>query len=279
MSYPVLREGDEGPHVERLQHLLIAEGHPLVADGDFGPKTDTVVRSYQLAENLTVDGVVGEVTWKVLEAASAARKGDDAETWGWGSKQPPEVVGEPQKPDFGPIVGNHGRQAIFGKFKFAPAPTAGNPEGIRFLDDWPDKNIVTIHVPQLAKIPGIEHEGRIVGAGPKSGNVSVHRLIVEQMKALWQSWEDAGLLDRVITWGGMWNPRFIRGSRSVLSNHAFATALDLNAPWNGLGRPGAKPGERGCLWELIPIAHDFGWYNGYFFKRRDVMHFEVAEVR
>jgi hypothetical protein len=273
-----LRLGDEGRHVERLQHLLIAEGAPLVADGEFGPKTQSQVRAYQRRmPGLGVDGVVGPSTWGALEAAQEARAVDDAEAWGWGPLERPAAPQEPAKPDFGPIVGNHGRQQVFGKFKFAPAPTPTNREGIRFLDDWPDKNIVTAHIPQLMRIPGIEHEGRIVGAGPKSGNVSVHRLVAEPAKALWQAWDDAGLCPHIITWGGWWNPRFIRRSQSVLSNHAFATAFDINVPFNGLGRPAASAGKRGSVMELVPIASELGWFWGGFFARVDAMHFEASE--
>ena len=271
---PVLRKGDDGPFVERLQHRLIAHQYPVVADGDFGIQTDAQVRKFQAAENLKVDGVVGGLTWAALE-----EKPEDNAEWGWGPKERPDTEGEPERPDFEPLVGNTRRHAVFGNFKYASAATPLNPEAITFLDDWPDKNILTVNIPQLALIPGIEHQGKIVGAGPKSGNVSCHRLIADQMKALWQAWEDADLLHHIITWAGMWSPRFIRGSRVTLSNHAFGTAFDINAPWNGLNRAPAAAGKRGCVWALVPLAHEHGFYWGGHFTRRDGMHFEATVIK
>lgn len=277
--FPLLRRGAEGPAVERLQHLLVVAGQHLVADGEFGPQTELKLKAFQRSRGLAVDGVAGPRSWRALEAARDAVSAVDPEQHGWAVKAAPEAAQEPPRPDFNPIVGNTGRRAVFGAFRYAPAPTPGNPEHIRFLDDWPDRNIVTIEVPQIAKIGGIDFEGSIVGAGPESGHVQVHRLVADQMKALWQAWEEAELLDRIITWAGMWSPRFIRGSRSVLSNHAFATAFDVNAPWNGLGREPARGGERGSVWELVPLAHEHGFFWGGHFQRQDGMHFEVAKIQ
>lgn len=270
--------------VERLQHLLIVEGARIVADGDFGSKTEKAVKEYQQKVRLEPTGIVDVGTWHALEVAERERQRDvkvraarsDPERWGSGLLV--ADADEPKRPDFGPIVGNAGRHAVFGKFKYRAAPVPGNLEAIKYLDDWPDKNIVTIEVPQLAAIPGIVSASRTVGAGPKGGLVQVHRLIASQMKGLWQAWEDAGLLDRLLVWSGMWAPRFIRRSQSVLSNHAFATAFDINSAWNGLGNEPAKLGERGCVKELVPLAHEFGFFWGGFFSRKDGMHFEAAKV-
>lgn len=65
---PVLAKGTKGADVERLQKLLIAAGYELTADADFGPKTDKVVRAFQKAKSLVVDGRVGPATWEALGA-------------------------------------------------------------------------------------------------------------------------------------------------------------------------------------------------------------------
>lgn len=271
---PVLRQGDDGPWVELLQHRLIANDLPLSADGDFGPMTHKQVVAFQKRESLAADGIVGAATWTALDDAAD----DKAEDLGWRSSEGvlASTTSEPGPAPFRPIAGNWGRQQVFGAFRFRPNPTPGNPEGIRILDGWASENIVTVEIPQLAKISGIVQQGKRVGAGPAHGRVQCHRLIADQLKALWQAWEDEDVLDYVITWAGLWNPRFIRGSRSVLSNHAFGTAFDINAPWNGLGRPGAKGDQRGTVWPLVEAAYDHGFYWGGKFKRRDAMHFEVA---
>ncbi len=65
---PVLVRGNKGPDVERLQERLIAAGLTLLADSDFGPKTETAVKAFQKKRKLVVDGKVGSQTWDALEA-------------------------------------------------------------------------------------------------------------------------------------------------------------------------------------------------------------------
>lgn len=171
------------------------------------------------------------------------------------------------------------RQRLFGKFEYRPAPVAGNAERIEVLGTWKQENIVPVSIPQLAALAD-----RKVQGAPKSGTVFWHRLAVKQLLGLWKAWEDAGLLDRIIIYAGDYNPRFIRGSNTVLSNHAFGTAFDINADYpsklNWLGVQAALVGQRGCVRELVPIANAFGFYWGGHFGsgRVDGMHFEVAKV-
>ena len=73
-------------------------------------------------------------------------------------------------------------------------------------------------------------------------------------------------------------PRYIRGSATTLSNHAWGTAFDVNYRWNQLGHVPALKGEIGSVRELVPRAHQLGFYWGGHFSRRDGMHFEVARV-
>lgn len=65
-EWPVVQEGDQGPAVQTVQHLLRHSGSDIEADGDFGPLTDTAVRDFQAANGLGVDGIVGGETWPVL---------------------------------------------------------------------------------------------------------------------------------------------------------------------------------------------------------------------
>lgn len=66
---PVLRQSDRGEAVMTLQRLLEARGHSIVADGQFGARTDRAVREHQAKSGLAQDGVVGPRTWASLEAA------------------------------------------------------------------------------------------------------------------------------------------------------------------------------------------------------------------
>ncbi|MFF8378136.1 peptidoglycan-binding protein [Streptomyces sp. NPDC015661] len=65
---PLLRKGDTGSSVSRLQSDLIIHGYPVgQVDGIFGKKTDAAVRQFQSDHDLVVDGIVGPATWGVLE--------------------------------------------------------------------------------------------------------------------------------------------------------------------------------------------------------------------
>src|SRR5262249_26667224 len=79
---PLLRQGDSGPAVEDVQHLLnVSNGNgggpggskaaPLKEDGKFGPLTLARVREFQRVNGLLVDGVVGPQTNAALFAPQA----------------------------------------------------------------------------------------------------------------------------------------------------------------------------------------------------------------
>lgn len=57
-----VRKGSKGEAVRGAQVLLV----DVTVDGDFGPKTDAAVRSAQHGFGVTVDGIVGPVTWRAL---------------------------------------------------------------------------------------------------------------------------------------------------------------------------------------------------------------------
>ncbi|MHA6511733.1 peptidoglycan-binding protein [Tessaracoccus sp. Z1128] len=63
---PTLRRGDRGEHVQYLQKRLTDFGYVLTVDGQFGPGTESQVRSFQRSQGLAADGVVGPATWAAL---------------------------------------------------------------------------------------------------------------------------------------------------------------------------------------------------------------------
>ncbi len=71
MTDPILRRGSRGEPVRTLQGLLVDAGGLLAADGIFGLRTLLHVEEFQAAHALTVDGVVGRLTWAALRGAPA----------------------------------------------------------------------------------------------------------------------------------------------------------------------------------------------------------------
>jgi hypothetical protein len=258
----VLRQGDRGADVKRWQFFLVGQNLDVgVADGIFGKRTHLATVAFQQAHGLVPDGIVANRT-----TGQAALLGFEIVT---DTSQDVHSAAFPPKPSFPPLIGTAARQKVFGKFSFVAAPVPGNAENIRITDDWPSKNIVVVTIPQLAGIPG---------AG-SSGKVQFHRAAADQLVSLWQAWADAGLIDRVLSWGGSFVPRFVRGSKTTLSNHAFGSAFDINVPFNPLGAIPALVGKKGAVRELVPLANEHGFYwGGHFPNRPDGMHFEIAKI-
>jgi Putative peptidoglycan binding domain len=55
-----------GSHVKWIQERLKAHKHPVVIDGDYGPKTAAAVKAFQRDVHLSQDGEVGPKTWAAL---------------------------------------------------------------------------------------------------------------------------------------------------------------------------------------------------------------------
>lgn len=68
-----LKQGSKGSEVKELQTLLNNNGANLSVDGKFGPKTLAAVTSYQKANGLTVDGIVGKNTWGALRGTTSSQ--------------------------------------------------------------------------------------------------------------------------------------------------------------------------------------------------------------
>lgn len=76
-ALPVLRKGCRGEDVVRLQEALIAAGYGCGekgADGRFGTATRTAVMAMQRDEGLTVDGIVGEMSWAALDKLASGTR-------------------------------------------------------------------------------------------------------------------------------------------------------------------------------------------------------------
>ncbi len=258
-----LRCGSRGDLVYAWQSFLFGRGFdPCGLDGVFGPKTGAATRAFQSRYHLAVDGIAGRRTFR-----KAMQLGfeliEEPGTGNTGSDFPP-------RPRFHSLTGTAARQAAFGAFRYAADPLPSNREHIRVLGNWERDHIVMVPIPQLR---------RALGQKAPAG-MRFHRLGAGQLRDLWQAWEAAGLLGRIRSFDGAYVPRFIRGSRKILSNHAFGSAFDINAARNPLGARPALVGRHGSVRELAALAADYGFYwGGHFSGRPDGMHFEIALLK
>jgi len=262
MQLKTLRKGSRGPLVREWQEFLLGDtAYTGEAHGKFDDATHEATKVYQNTMGLDNDGVVGGMTWGT--ALSDGFSADDLIK----DVRKNEGPNWPAAPSFRPL-GAAGRDKTFGKIRFKAKPTKGNPEGIVILGSWQKNNLTRVVVPQLKGVRG----------APKSGRIFWHKAGTAQLLALFNAWEEAGQMDLVLSWAGSWCPRFVRGSRTYLSNHTWATAFDINVPWNGLRKTPALVGNKGSVRELVSIANKLGFYWGGHFKRKDGMHFELARI-
>lgn len=70
-----LQRGMSGEKVKAGQVQLRKHGYGVAVDGQFGPATESAVRSFQQRYGLTVDGWVGPVTWRNLVGRSGGGGG------------------------------------------------------------------------------------------------------------------------------------------------------------------------------------------------------------
>jgi hypothetical protein len=234
-----------GKDIAQLQQFLIGQDlYHGIADGEFGPKTEAAIIEFQKLHRLKPDGFVGPQTLAALIADGLPVVTDSDR----------DIPLEP--PGLNPLTNNEERQRHWGRIQYVAAPTAANPEGIRITNDFEEEHIIRVDCPAWKR------------------KLPFHQRVAEHYVQFMDAIIEAGLRDRLLTFEGSFVPRFIRGSRSVLSNHSWGTAFDINYQWNRLGKMPAFIGDPGCVRELVDIGVTFGWYWGGWFKRRDGMHFE-----
>lgn len=233
-----------------IQKTLNKRGYGLAEDGKVGPKTMEAGFT-EYAKSLGVQNTATPVIEIVKPAVPST------------PLRVPDTA-----PPFLPMSSAE-RVEIFGNYTYS----VNNDSTVNILGSWERDNIISVMIPQLQGVPLYSLGGKTF-----SGMVRLHRLAAGQFKAFFAEVERQGLKDRILTYDGGFYARMIRGSKTSLSNHAFGSAIDINAEWNGLGREPAKLGQLGSLVELVPIAHRFGLYWGGNFSRKDGMHFEVSKV-
>jgi murein L,D-transpeptidase YcbB/YkuD len=65
-TLPVLTKGNKGQAIRRAQRLLDKHGFNCKDDGDFGAKTEGLVKSFQLSRGIESNGIINQATWEAL---------------------------------------------------------------------------------------------------------------------------------------------------------------------------------------------------------------------
>jgi hypothetical protein len=260
---------EESQDVKTLQTILV--GLSFLKNNDMTGKLDQVtmngLKSFAQTFGVSVD-VNQPVGKSIIDLFTTYKiQTDVSKTIKYNPSNLPKEAYEdkynwPPKPDQLTYLSQSEAQKIYGPIEYKPK---GSGDSIIITNNFERDNIITITIPQLAKI---QH--------PRSTQQRCHKLAARQIIALWQEWENLGLLSRIITFNGLYNPRFIRGSKTTLSNHAFGVAFDINTKYNGLYQTPPAVGEKGSLRELVPSALKWGFFwGGHYKNRKDGMHFEL----
>lgn len=77
-GYPTTRRGSKGNYVCIAQDALTTLGYNTGGlDGVFGENTQNAVQQYQRSQGISVDGIIGPVTWRYLMADVVGRGATD----------------------------------------------------------------------------------------------------------------------------------------------------------------------------------------------------------
>ena len=148
---------------------------------------------------------------------------------------------------------------VFERFPFREV--AGG--AIDIDDDWERRNIVTMSHELLSRV--------------RFRSISVHRKAEAPFRQVFEAIVRQNLADRVVTCAGTYVPRHTSWNPAKpLSSHSWGVAIDINAEWNGYGKPAAPLGSQGSLIEIVPIFAAAGFAWGGHFSTPDGMHFELA---
>jgi hypothetical protein len=274
ITYDIVR-GSIGADVVRLQKLLndnVDAG--LVVDGVYGGGTFAAVKTFEQQHDLGLTGQCAGATLKKARELGLPVVEFDVDAGNGGAAFPRRPGATLPQPTATISAG------LFGTFPFVREPVPNNPEHIRITNDWATRNIVTITVPQLVGVPVPTGQASAVLS---RGKLTCHKLVKDKIPALFAAWDEAGLINRILTFDGSFEARLKRGRRVAtlanLSNHSFGATFDINAALNPMGHTPALMGSRGCVRELVAIANDLGFYwGGHFGQPPDGMHFEVSKL-
>lgn len=126
------QQGSTGSAVKALQRQLNAHGATLTVDGDFGPATAAAVRSFQSAQQISVDAVAGPQTWLHLVGTSTTTPPTPAPPAGstlWGVDTASTVTSS----FLNTVISTYGKPAFVGRYITARSFTPMSASEAAFL--------------------------------------------------------------------------------------------------------------------------------------------------
>lgn len=253
---PIQLGDPDGEDVRMLQLALSQAGYRVGVDGQFGPRTNQVVRQFQQQHGLHIDGVVGQVTAAMLDVPHEilVKTGQ-----GITSAAPAITEHTPE-----PWIPHDDTTSLL---KFYGDPRDN-------LEAWKELNVVRVTCPWE-----LFYEGH-----PWPHPIEFHKRFATQLSnAFNKIWDTAGhsdespILKHVKNFSGSGNYRPVRGS-SRLSCHAFWAAIDWDAenlPMRYPGQPRFSPSDLPI--EVYNAFKEEGFTCGVDFTgRQDAMHIQGA---
>lgn len=284
--FPLSRNGNNIPaEVQRWQYFLRKLSIDQVGniDADFGIKTETGTKIFQVMHGLPSTGKVNLATLEKAKTLGYTIVPGDYYSTRAGASFPP-------KPTDLTTPSNSLRNTVFTCFNFIQRPLSqrADKEAIvirgnctNTVPDWTAAHIIEVPIPQLRFAVGY------------NGKVRCHKLAAPVWIELFKQWEKDDLLHLILSYAGCFVPRYkreqappgagghgLRSSTEVeeLSNHSFGSAFDINVTDNGFRSVPALCGRRGSTRELVASANRIGIYWGGHFRTQDGMHFEISQL-
>lgn len=233
--------------VTALQQALNNAGYRIDADGNFGPRTDAVVRQFQKQRGLTADGKVGLKTAYLLDTFSHQELVANAAP----------II----RPNELGVITPHDDTASLLAFYGDPRPD---------LERWKANNVVGVNCPWT-----LYYDGE-----PWPHPIPFHKKVASNLKRSFDTiWAAANkddkspLLVHVRNFSGSGNFRPVRNS-SRLSTHAFWAAIDFDAETLPLGHGVTKASMPEQVVNTFIACGAF--WGGNYTGRKDPMHFQWA---
>jgi peptidoglycan hydrolase-like protein with peptidoglycan-binding domain len=249
------------PDVTLVQRLLLARGFARVgdADGICGKNTIEAIVDFQSGFMRRPDGRIdpGGASWRNLAGTYSGITPPAPDASPPPAAAPGALTRGVPRPAAASI--NQGLVAVSNAFMLA---RLGNPRE----SYSPQCQVPTL--PRLRRNLVRDSVGPFPVTGLVPAVLSLKAVLIDIQR-------EQPAIHRALGTAGMLCCRWVRGSSTSISNHAWGTAIDLTL--NGeLDVRGDNQVQWGLL-QIAPIFNRHGWFWGAAYRTEDAMHFEASQ--